>query len=272
NALSSDECTSGIYGLDELGLVLNLLKKEKLYAKFSKYEFWLREVQFLGHVINGDGIHVDPSKIEAVKNWEAPEHHRRSDEEQEAAFQTMKDRLCNAPVLAHLDGLEDFVVYCDASCLGLGFSVIMTAKFATILSSIKDKIPAAQNESFKVPLMGVVRTLIMDEAHKSKYLVHPGADKMYYDLRDIYRWPRMKKDIVLYVSKCLTYLNIKAEHQTPSGLLQQPKIPEWKWERIAIDFVTKLPRTSGGHDTIWVIVDRLTNVTLADFLVHNVLF
>ncbi|GJZ43016.1 putative reverse transcriptase domain-containing protein, partial [Tanacetum coccineum] len=80
-----------------------------------------------------------------------------------------------------------------------------------------------------VPLKGDVRTLIMDEAHKSKYYVHPGADKMYYDLRD-----------------------------RPSGLLQQPKIPEWKWEGIAMDFVTKLPRTSSGHDTIWVIMDRLT--------------
>ncbi|GJZ37632.1 putative reverse transcriptase domain-containing protein [Tanacetum coccineum] len=109
-----------------------------------------------------------------------------------------------------------------------------------------------------VPLMGDVRTLIMDEAHKSKYSVHPGADKMYYDLRDRYWWPGMKKDIAVYVSKCLTCLKVKAEHQRPSGLLQQPEIPEWKWEGIAMDFVTKLPRTSSGHDTIWVIVDRLT--------------
>ncbi|GJW19848.1 putative reverse transcriptase domain-containing protein [Tanacetum coccineum] len=98
----------------------------------------------------------------------------------------------------------------------------------------------------------------MDEAHKSKYSVHPGADKMYYDLRDRYWWPGMKKDIAMYVSKCLTCLKVKAEHQRPSGLLQQPEIPEWKWEGIAMDFVTKLPRTSSGHDTIWVIVDRLT--------------
>ncbi|GJR55591.1 putative reverse transcriptase domain-containing protein, partial [Tanacetum coccineum] len=98
----------------------------------------------------------------------------------------------------------------------------------------------------------------MDEAHKSKYSVHPGADKMYYDLRDRYWWPRMKKDIAEYVSKCLTCLKVKAEHQRPSGLLQQPEIPVWKWEGIAMDFVTKLPRTSSGHDTIWVIVDRLT--------------
>ncbi|GJR31993.1 putative reverse transcriptase domain-containing protein [Tanacetum coccineum] len=71
----------------------------------------------------------------------------------------------------------------------------------------------------RVPLKGEVRTLIMDEAHKSKYSVHPGTDKMYYDLRDRYWWPGMKKDIVEYVSKCLTCLKVKAEYQRPSGLL-----------------------------------------------------
>ncbi|GJT30471.1 putative reverse transcriptase domain-containing protein [Tanacetum coccineum] len=76
-----------------------------------------------------------------------------------------------------------------------------------------------------VPLKGEVRTLIMDEAHKSKYSVHPGADKMYYDLRDRYWWPGMKKDISEYVSKCLTCLKVKAEHQRSFGLLQQPDIP-----------------------------------------------
>ncbi|GJU85539.1 reverse transcriptase domain-containing protein [Tanacetum coccineum] len=109
-----------------------------------------------------------------------------------------------------------------------------------------------------VPLMGGVRTVIMDEAHKSRYSVHPGADKMYYDLRDMYWWPGMKKDIAVYVSKCLTCAKVKAEHQRPSGLLQQPEIPEWKWENITMDFITKLPRTRSGHDAIWVVVDRLT--------------
>ncbi|GKB69099.1 putative reverse transcriptase domain-containing protein [Tanacetum coccineum] len=108
-----------------------------------------------------------------------------------------------------------------------------------------------------VPLKGEVRTLIMDEAHKSKYSIHPGADKMFYDLRDRYWWPGMKNDITEYVSKCLTCLKVKAEHQMSSGLLQQPEIPVWKWEGIAMDFMTKLLRTSSGHDTIWVIVDRL---------------
>ncbi|GKA84899.1 putative reverse transcriptase domain-containing protein [Tanacetum coccineum] len=125
-----------------------------------------------------------------------------------------------------------------------------------IQSSIKDRILAAQKEDADeyvglqkglyemieqrsdgtlyyldriwVPLKGEVRSLIIDEAHKSKYSVHPGADKMYYDLRDRYWWPGMKKDIAKYVSKCLTCLKVKAEHQRLSGLLQQPKIPVWK--------------------------------------------
>ncbi|GJV17131.1 putative reverse transcriptase domain-containing protein [Tanacetum coccineum] len=324
--------------VENLRLVLELLKKEKLYAKFSKCEFWLREVQFLGHVINGNGIHVDLSKIEAIKNWKASRTPFEG-EEQEIAFQTL-NKLCNAPVLALPDGSKDFVVYCDASGLGLGCVLMQKGKVIAYTSrqlkiheknytthdlelgivvfalkiwrhylygtksvihtdhkslqhifsqkylnirqrrgielfsdydceiryhpgkaslSIKDRILAAQKEAVDecarlkkgldemikqrsdgtlyyldqiwVPLKGDVRTLIIDEAHKSKYFVHPGADKMYY---------------------------VKAEHQRPSGLLQQPKIPVWKWEGIAMDFVTKLPRTSSGHDTIWVIMDRLT--------------
>nr|GEX53766.1 putative reverse transcriptase domain-containing protein [Tanacetum cinerariifolium] len=113
----------------------------------------------------------------------------------------------------------------------------------TLQSSIKDRILAAQKEV-------VDESARLQKAHKSKYSVHPGADKMYYDLRDRYWSLRMKKDIAEYVNKCLTCLKVKAEHQRPSGLLQQLKIPVWKWEEIAMDFVTKLPRTSSRHDTI----------------------
>ncbi|GJS91829.1 putative reverse transcriptase domain-containing protein [Tanacetum coccineum] len=98
-----------------------------------------------------------------------------------------------------------------------------------------------------VPLAGGMRTVVMDEAHKSKYSVHPGADKMYYDLRDMYWWPGMKRDIATYVSKCLTCSKVKAEHQRPSGLLQQPEIPEWKWDKITMDFITKLPSYMEGN-------------------------
>ncbi|GKA39082.1 putative reverse transcriptase domain-containing protein, partial [Tanacetum coccineum] len=95
-----------------------------------------------------------------------------------------------------------------------------------------------------IPSVGGVRKLIMDKAHTSRYSVHPGADKMYYDLRDLYWWPGMKRDIAEYVSRCLTCSKIKDEHQKPSGFLQQPEIPEWKWEKIMMDFVTNLPKSS----------------------------
>ncbi|GJU38510.1 putative reverse transcriptase domain-containing protein [Tanacetum coccineum] len=110
-----------------------------------------------------------------------------------------------------------------------------------------------------LPCYGDLRTVIMHESHKSKYSIHPGSDKMYQDMKKlIYCWPNMKADIATYVNKCLTCAKVKAEHQRPSGLLVQPKIPEWKWDNITMDFVTKLPKTSQGYDTIWVIVDRLT--------------
>nr|GEU69657.1 putative reverse transcriptase domain-containing protein [Tanacetum cinerariifolium] len=243
------------------------------------------------HVINGNGIHVDPSKIEDVKNWKAS---RTLTEE--LTFQTLKDKLCNAPVLALSDGPENFVVYCDASMIGLGCVLMQRdhkslqhifiqkelnmrqhrwielfsdydckiryhpGKANVVAGSLSRKEIEVVDESVGlqkgldemikqrsdrtlyyldriwVPLKGDIRTLIMNEADKSKYYVHPGADKMYYDLRDRYWWPGVKKDIAEYVSKCLTCLKVKAEHQ----------------------------RTSSGHDIIWVIADRLTKS--ADFL------
>ncbi|GJX64002.1 putative reverse transcriptase domain-containing protein, partial [Tanacetum coccineum] len=109
-----------------------------------------------------------------------------------------------------------------------------------------------------LPCYGDLRTVIMHESHKSKYSIHPGSEKMYQDVKKLYWWPNMKADIATYVSKCLTCAKVKAEHQRQSGLLVQPEIPQWKWDNIMMDFVTKLPKSSQGYDTIWVIVDRLT--------------
>ncbi|GKA10160.1 putative reverse transcriptase domain-containing protein [Tanacetum coccineum] len=257
------------------------IPKTSFRTRYGHFEFTV--IPF-GHVINGDGIHVDPSKIEAVKNWFIEDFSKIAKpltvltqksktydwgEEQENAFQTLKDKLCNAPVLALPDGSEDFVVYCDASGLRLGCVLMQRGKrrWIELLSDYdceiryyhveyQDRILVAQKEAFDesagllkcinekielrndgalyyldriwVSLKGDVRTLIMDEAYKSKYSIHPGADKMYYDLRDRYWWSGMKKDIVVYVSKCLTCLKFKAEHQRPSGLLQKLEIPEWK--------------------------------------------
>ncbi|XP_022027933.1 uncharacterized protein LOC110929116 [Helianthus annuus] len=109
-----------------------------------------------------------------------------------------------------------------------------------------------------IPRFCEVKTALLEEAHKSRYSVHPGATKMYRDLKANYWWPGMKRDIVKYVAKCLTCSQVKAEHQKPYGESQPLEIPVWKWEELTMDLVTKLPRTKKGHDTIWVIVDQLT--------------
>ncbi|GKA58978.1 putative reverse transcriptase domain-containing protein [Tanacetum coccineum] len=149
---------------EHLKIILGLLKKEKLYAKFSKCDFWLDSVQFLSHVINSKGIHVDPSKIEAIKNWGAPttptevrqfmglagyylrfiegfsliakpltkltQKNKKYDwgEDEEEAFQMLKKKLCSASILALPEGSEDFVVYCDASIKGFGAVLMQREK------------------------------------------------------------------------------------------------------------------------------------------------
>ncbi|GKC15216.1 putative reverse transcriptase domain-containing protein [Tanacetum coccineum] len=340
---------------NHLRIILELLKKEKLYAKFSKCDFWIRIVQFLGHLIDNQGLHVDPAKIEArfIKDFskiaksltELTQKNKKYiwGKDQETAFQLLKQKLCEAPILALPEGNDDFVVYCDASHQGLGAVLMQREKHIldqkelnmrqrrwlelladydceiryhpgkanvvadalsrkerikplrvrSLVMTIHPKLPSqilkAQTEALKeenikaenlrgmdksfeirpdgtrciknqswLPLFGNLRDLIMHESYKSKYSIHPGSDKMYQDLKKLYWWPNMKAIIAEYVGKCLTCSRVKAECQKPSGLLVQPEIPIWKWERITMDFITKLPKTLNGHDTIWVIVDRLT--------------
>nr|GEW81781.1 putative reverse transcriptase domain-containing protein [Tanacetum cinerariifolium] len=275
----------------------------------------------------------DPSKVESVKNWKTLEspieirsflglagYYRRFIEnfskiakpitmltqknkayvwgdKQKEAFYILKEKLCNAPVLALPDGPNDFVVYCDASNQRFGCVLMQRGKIEllsdyeceikyhpgkenfvadalsrkerlkprrvramsmTIQSGLKAKILEAQGEASKdlkapaewlrglerhfkkrddgeiyffdrvwIPSVGGIRKLIMDEAHTSRYSVHPGTDKMYYDLKDLYWWPGMKRDIAEY-------------------------------EKITIDLVTKFPKSNSRHDAIWVVVDRLT--------------
>nr|GFA41828.1 putative reverse transcriptase domain-containing protein [Tanacetum cinerariifolium] len=109
-----------------------------------------------------------------------------------------------------------------------------------------------------LPCYGNLRSVIMHESHKSRYYIHPGSKNMYQDVKKLYWWPNIKADIATYVSKCLTCARVKAEHQRPSRFLVQPAIPDWKWDNITMDFITKLPKSSQGFITIWVIVDRLT--------------
>nr|GEZ61770.1 reverse transcriptase domain-containing protein [Tanacetum cinerariifolium] len=209
--------------------ILELLKKEELYAKFSKCEFWIPKVQFLNHVIDSQGIYVDPVKIESIKDWASPKSPTEIRQ-----FLGLPGYYRRTPY-----GWNPMPQWQELVTLLWRFTDYDHAReLATLLWRFTD--------------------VIMHESHKSKYSIHPGSDKMYQDMKKLYWWPNMKADIATYVSKCLTCAKVKAEHQKPSGLLVQPKIPEWKWDNITMDFVTKLPKSSQGYDTIWVIVDRLT--------------
>jgi hypothetical protein len=119
-----------------------------------------------------------------------------------------------------------------------------------------------------VPKNEDLKKRILDEAHLSKFSMHPGSTKMYHDLKPLYWWTKMKREIARYVSECDTCQRIKASHLKSAGALQPLSIPLWKWDDINMDFIEGLPSTSRHHDSIWVIVDRLTKV--AHFLpVHT---
>ncbi|KAI3776510.1 hypothetical protein L1987_46295 [Smallanthus sonchifolius] len=307
--------------------VLEVLKQERLYAKFSKCAFWLREVQFLGHVINTKGIMVDPAKIETVKEWNIPKtpteirsflglagYYRRfiqyfskiaspltklTQKEvkyewgptQNNAFEELQTRLTQAPVLTLPEGNEDLVVYSNASGQGLGCvlmqrgkelnmrqrrwlellkdydceilyhpgkanvvadalsrkeesepiqikacQLIITPDLMSEISKAKDEALLERNIRRErivgqqgnldtnaygvrtrfgrmwIPKIGELRAKILDKAHKSRYSIHPGTNKMYQDLKEEYWWPGMKNDVTEYVNKCLTCSLVKAEH------------------------------------------------------------
>ncbi|GJV49982.1 putative nucleotidyltransferase, ribonuclease H [Tanacetum coccineum] len=345
---------------NHLRIILELLRKEKLYAKFSKCDFWIHIVQFLGHLIDSQGLHVDPAKIEAVKNWTSPTtptevrqflglagYYRRFiegfskiakpltkltqknksyiwGEEQESAFQLLKQKLCEAPILALPEGNDDFVVYCDASLQGLG--VVLMQREKVIAYASRQLKPHEENYTthdlelgavifalkiWRHYLYGTKCTVFTD--HKSlqhilrqkelnmrqrrwlelladydcEICYHPGKANVVADAlsRKKQIKPLRVRALILTVHLKLPSQILKAQNEAlkeenvknenlrgmdksfeirPDGtrlcsdVIIQPEIPMWKWERITMDFVTKLPKTSTGHDAIWVIVDRLT--------------
>ncbi|KAA3482939.1 reverse transcriptase [Gossypium australe] len=106
-----------------------------------------------------------------------------------------------------------------------------------------------------VPKDRELRQSTLQEAHSTLYAIHPSGNKMYHDLRELYWWPDLKRVVTTFVSRCLTCQKL------PSGLLQLVKIPLWKWKRVTMDFVSRLPLTPTKKDSIWVIVDSLIRLT-----------
>jgi hypothetical protein len=110
-------------------------------------------------------------------------------------------------------------------------------------------------ERLVVPRREAPKKKILDEAHTSRYSIHPGSTKMYHDLRQQFWWTRMKREATRYVSECDTCRKVKANYMKPGGLLQPLSVPEWKWDDISMYFIVGLPLMVRKFDSIWVIVD-----------------
>ncbi|GJX70266.1 putative reverse transcriptase domain-containing protein [Tanacetum coccineum] len=179
-----------------LKIILELLKKERLYAKFLKCDFWLDSVQFMGQVIDRSGVHVDPAKIESIKSWAAPTTPTESltkltqkDEkyewgnEEEEAFQTLKQKLCSAPILALPEGMEDFMVYCDASLKGYR-AVLMQREKVIAYASRQLKVHKENYTTHDLELGAVVFALRLwrHYLYRTKYVVFTDHKSLQYIL------------------------------------------------------------------------------------------
>ncbi|GJS18256.1 hypothetical protein Tco_0412728 [Tanacetum coccineum] len=212
-----------------LRLILELLKKEELYAKFSKCDFWLSKVQFLGHVIDSEGIHVDPAKIESIKDWESPKTPTEirqflvqlGEKEEETAFQTLKQKLCSAPILALPEGSENFVVYCDASHKGLG-AVLMQ----------KEKVIAYASRQLKI--------------HEKNYTTHD------LELGAVVFALKMWRHY-LYGTKCVVY----TDHKSLQHILDQKELNmrQRRWLELLSDYDCELRYHPGKAN---VVADALS--------------
>nr|GEU99527.1 putative Gag-Pol protein [Tanacetum cinerariifolium] len=204
--------------------------------------------------------------------------------EEEEAFQTLKQKLCFTPILALPEGTENFIVYCDVSLKGFG-AVLMQREKVIAYASRKLKKHEENYTAHDLELGAIVFALRLwrHYLYGAKCTVYTDHKSLQHilDQKELNmtqrRWIEILSDydceICYHPSKGNVVANalsqkdreplrvrslVKAKHQKPSGLLQQPEIPEWKWEKITMDFVSRLPRTPSGYDSIWVIVDRLT--------------
>nr|GEY64385.1 reverse transcriptase domain-containing protein [Tanacetum cinerariifolium] len=213
---------------EHLRIILELLQKEKLYAKFSKCEFWLDSVKFLDHVINSQGVHVDPAKgfsliaKSLTKQTQKNKTYEWGKEEEEA-FQLLKDKLCSAPIFTLPERSEDFVVYCDASLKGYG-AVLMPREKVIAYASRQLRTHEENYMTHDLELdqkelnMRQRRWIELLSDYDCEIRYHPRKANVVADaLSRKEREKPLRADIATYVSQCLTSAKVKAKHLKPSG-------------------------------------------------------
>ncbi|XP_069144512.1 uncharacterized protein [Solanum lycopersicum] len=247
---------------ENLRMVLEMLRKKKLYAKFSKCEFWLDSVSFLGHVVSKDGVMVDPSKIETA-NVVADALSRKAGSMGSLAHLQVSTRL----LAREVQTLSNNFIRLEVIEKG-GFLASVEAR-----SSFLDKIKGKQ---FGDDKLSRIRDMVLRREDKDAIMDEEVALRikgtMYRDLEQHFWWSKIKGDIVDFVAKGPNCQQVKYEHQRLGETLQRMPIPEWKWEKIAMDFVVGLPKTMGKFDSIWLLVAQSRQNEYADRKVRDMQF
>ncbi|XP_027193529.1 uncharacterized protein [Cicer arietinum] len=231
---------------EQLQQVLSVLREKQLYANQAKCEFWLEEVNFLGHVISNEGTAIDPTKVKEFVDWKRLGtvidiksfvglacYHR--------GF--IEDALSRQNILVSslmvkeqelLEKFRDLNLNVEFSPGELKFSMITFSNglIEDIQKHQFDDELLQQKRRICIPTVDKIKDIILKEAHKSKLNFHPGVTKMYQDLKQNYWWPRMKKRVAEFVTTCLTCQKAKVVHQRPAGMLQPLNVPKWKWDKI----------------------------------------
>ncbi|KAG7593973.1 Integrase catalytic core [Arabidopsis thaliana x Arabidopsis arenosa] len=314
--------------IEHLDSVLNVLRKEELYANLKKCTFCTDNLVFLGFVVSADGVKVDEEKVKAIKEWPSPKtvgevrsFHGLAgfymrfvkdfstiaaplteiikkdvgfkwEQPQEEAFQSLKEKLTNAPVLILPDFLKTFEIECDASGVGIGAVLMQDQKpiafFSEKLGGATLNYPTYDKELYALvralqtwqhylwPKEFVIHTDHESlkhlksqqklnkrhdrEAHGEGLMGHFGIAKtMEVIMKEPFHWPHMKRDVERICGRCTTCKQAKSKVQ-PNGLYTPLPIPTHPWTDISMDFVMGLPRTRTGKDSIFVVVDRFSKM------------
>ncbi|KAA0050584.1 DNA/RNA polymerases superfamily protein [Cucumis melo var. makuwa] len=245
---------------EHLRIVLQNLRDKQLYAKFSK---WNDYVIYCDASRLGLGcVLMQYGNVIAYASRQLKEHEcnvvadalSRKSRLPKSALYSIRVALLN-----ELRGSKAVVTTEDSGSLLAQFRVRSSLVTEIVRRQSEDSNLQKKLEKYKKGLE--LKNAILEEAHSSAYAIHPSSTKMYRTLKKTYWWPGMKQEIAEYVDRCLICQQVKPVTQRPGGFLNNLPVPEWKWEHITMDFLFGLPRTSSGHDCIWVIVDRLTKTT-----------